>query len=187
MWTAKKGRLEGEAGGESPGGKQWGTERKVLGVHWNEGKAAQWETPTRFPAKPSLFICLHSGQSTLLPGRLCSQFSGLWSQKTWSIPCHQPQEKSHKHHFNPNISFITTEAIRFPRDEWACQLHSPIPKSVLQGTLSLAKVCLLSAPPALHTSPAHISPPQHQCAAPEITHHTAQWAQSPCFLAASTG
>lgn len=77
MVAAKKGRLEAEAGGESPAGKQWGTERKTLGVLWNEGEAAQWETPTHFPAKPSLFICLHSGQSTLLPGRLCYHFRGL--------------------------------------------------------------------------------------------------------------
>lgn len=77
MGAAKKGGPEGEAGGETPGGKQWGTERKMMGVLWNEGEAAQWETPTRFPAKPSLFICHHSGQSTLLPGRLCSHFRGL--------------------------------------------------------------------------------------------------------------
>lgn len=50
MGAAKKGRLEGEAGGENPLGKQWGTERKMLGVLWNEGEAAQWETPTCFPA-----------------------------------------------------------------------------------------------------------------------------------------
>lgn len=59
--AAKKGRLEGEAGGESPVGKQWGTEGKMLGALWNEGEAAQQETPTHFTAKPSLFICLHSG------------------------------------------------------------------------------------------------------------------------------
>lgn len=74
MGAAEKGRLEG---GDTPAGKQWGRERKMLGVLWNEGEAAQWETPTCFPAKPSLFICLHSGQSILLPGRLCSHFRGL--------------------------------------------------------------------------------------------------------------
>lgn len=106
MGAAKKGKLEGEAGGESTAGKHWGTERKMLGVLWKEGETAQWETPTHFPAKPSLFICLQSVQSTLLPGRLCSHFRGLSSQNAWSIPCHQPQEKSHKHHFNPSVSFF---------------------------------------------------------------------------------
>lgn len=77
MGAAKKGQLERESGGENPVGKQWSTDRKMLGVLWHEGEAAQWETPTCFPNKPSLFILIHSGQSTLLPGRLRSHFRGL--------------------------------------------------------------------------------------------------------------
>lgn len=38
----KKGKHEGEAGGQTPVGKQRGTERKMLGVLWNESEAAQW-------------------------------------------------------------------------------------------------------------------------------------------------
>lgn len=45
------------------------------------------------------------------PRRLCCHFRGLWSQNAWSIPCHQPQKNSHKHHFNPNVSLFSTEAI----------------------------------------------------------------------------
>lgn len=55
--------------------------------------------------------------------------------------------------------FFTTEAMHFSRDEWTYQLHSPIPTKLLRGTLFLAKVHLLSTPPALHTSPAHLSSP----------------------------
>lgn len=40
----------------------------MLGMLWNEGEAAHWETPADFPANPSLFTYLHSGQS-LLTGR----------------------------------------------------------------------------------------------------------------------
>lgn len=54
--AAKKEKLEGELGGQTPVGKQWGTERKMLGVLRNESEAAQWETTTCFPAKPSLFV-----------------------------------------------------------------------------------------------------------------------------------
>lgn len=70
---------------------------------------------------------------------------------------------------------------------WVYRLHSPKPINLLGGTLSLAKVHLLFTLPVFHASPAHISPPQHQWAAAEVTQHTTQWAQSPCFLAASTG
>lgn len=38
----KKGKHEGEAGGQTPVGKQRGTQRKMLGVLWNESEAAQW-------------------------------------------------------------------------------------------------------------------------------------------------
>lgn len=68
--AAKKEKLEGELGGQTPVGKQWGTERKVLGVLWNESEAAQWETPTCFPAKPSLSSLraeLSAPWKTLLP------------------------------------------------------------------------------------------------------------------------
>lgn len=39
--AANKEKHEGEAGGQTPVGKQWGTERKMLGVHWKESEAAQ--------------------------------------------------------------------------------------------------------------------------------------------------
>lgn len=39
--AAKKGNHKGEAGGQTPVGKQWGTERKILGVLWKESEAAQ--------------------------------------------------------------------------------------------------------------------------------------------------
>lgn len=45
-----------KAGGQIPVGKQWGPERKVLGVLWNDSEAAQWETLTCFQVKPSLFV-----------------------------------------------------------------------------------------------------------------------------------
>lgn len=148
----------------------------------------EWGCPvwnSNLLSSQTLFICLHSEQSFLLPRRLCSHVRGLWSQNAWSIPCHQPQENSHKHHFNPNVSFFTTEAMHFSRDEWTCQLHSPIPTNLLQRMLPFAKV-LLSTPPALHTFPAHISPTREQWAALGVIYHAAQWAQSLCFFAAST-
>lgn len=39
--AANKGKHEGEAGGQTPVGKQWGTEREMLNVLWKEREAAQ--------------------------------------------------------------------------------------------------------------------------------------------------
>lgn len=178
--AAKKGNHKGEAGGQTPVGKQWGTEEDAgctLGWKWGcpVGNSNTLSSQT-------LFICLHSGQSFLLPRRLSSHFRGLWSQNAWSIPCHQPQEDSHKHHFNPNVSFFTTTFFKGWMNMPATQ---PLPTNLLQGMLPLAKV-LLSTPPALHTFPAHVSPTQQQWAALGVAYHAAQWAQPLCFLAAST-
>lgn len=83
---------------------------------WNEGEAAQWETPADFPAKPSLFT--YQGRAFSLEDR--SHFRNSLIPVRLEHPLPSPQQKRHKHHFNSNISLFATEAMHFPRDERTC-------------------------------------------------------------------
>lgn len=50
--AAKKGKHEGEAGGQTPVGKQRGTEKKMLDVLWNEMRLPSGKFQHAFQPNP---------------------------------------------------------------------------------------------------------------------------------------
>lgn len=89
----------------------------------------------------TLFICLYPGHSFLLLEDSAPISEDSYPRTPGAYPA--VNHRTATNHFNPNVSFFTTEAIHFSRDGWTCQLHSPAATNLLQGMLPLAKCSFL--------------------------------------------